>query len=100
MVSALVAADAALQAVVVAVEQMAAVEARCRRLALLRVLDGVALPEHAPEGDRQSFEDLRCHGAEPLGAGRSSSGASLVNASDASSRTTTTTATSPSPLRQ
>src|SRR6266704_3229753 len=99
-IGAQLAADAALQAVVVAVEQVAAVEARCRRVALLRVLDGVALPEHAPEGDRQTFEDLRCHGAEPLGAGRSSSGASLVNSSDASSRTSTATATRPSPLRQ
>src|SRR6266511_59751 len=71
-VGAQLAADAAFQAVRVAVEQVAAVEAGGGRLLLLRVLDGVPPAEHAAEGDRHPLQDLAWHhGLEPPGAVRS-----------------------------
>src|SRR5216683_2877090 len=50
------AADAFLQAVWPAVELVPAVEPRRGRLLLFRVLDGVDLAEHLPEGDRESLD--------------------------------------------
>src|SRR4029450_766654 len=71
-VGAQLAADTPLQAVGIAVELVAAVEPGRGRLLLLRVLHGVALAEHAPEGDRQPLQDLAGHhGVEPPGAVRS-----------------------------
>src|SRR5215218_2549589 len=97
-VGAQLAADAPLQPVGVAVELVAAVEPGRGRLLLLRVLHGVALAEHAPEGDRQPLQDLAGHhGVEPPGAVRS---AFLSRSEDGSrnesSSRTSSTATAPS----
>src|SRR5215218_4749555 len=96
-VGAQLAADAPLQAVGVAVELMAAVEPGRGRLLLLRVLHGVALAEHAPEGDRQPLQDLAGHhGVEPPGAVRSAFSLSEEGSRNESSSRTRSTPMAPS----
>src|SRR5215212_988914 len=95
-VGAQLAADAPLQAVRVAVELVAAVEPGRGRLLLLRVLGGVALAEHAPEGDRQPLQDLAGHhGVEPPGAVRSALSLSEEGSRNESSSRTSSTAMAP-----
>src|SRR3982074_3123823 len=52
------AADALLQAVWPAVQLVPAVEPGSGRLLLLRVLNGVDLPEHLPEGDAETLDGV------------------------------------------